>query len=460
MGNGEQGSVTQNTDIQNAGAQTGVGPRDPLDVVPADVAPVDAGVGDVPATPVAEKIVSSNIRDDAANVVIATAAATEIMVTRSGFGFQSDELQTRALRDETPDTGLGQYDDPVGPIDPTLRGYQGIILPPLYAPVHLYDTGQTITTTPAPAPLPIVHNLVGGADDDFFMGLIHGIHNGDFYVYMDHDGLLYRPQGFINIPVEMPVMDSGFTTDTIDPRLIEWDGIYNVNSGGGNDTIFMITDDAVIDAGAGYNWIGVVGNNNRVLSGDDGDRVHIAGVGNVILAGDGNNEIWILGDGNNLQSGFDGDYIMVSGNGNTISGGGGDDDVTLAGDDNIIYAGDAGRSEYHLSGDGNLIYGADSRDVFDFASVDTGTSYFYDFTFDGFLADSLNLVDILERRDTLDEALADLYLVNVAEGTELYVRGNGDATFSHLATFIGGTGGYDLHDLVYDGIIIVNTPPV
>ena len=449
MGNEDQGLA-----IQNASAQTGAAERDPLDVMPGAVL-VEDTTADVPVAQAPEKIVQSNIRDEAANVVVATAAATETVVAHSGFGFQSDELSTRALRDETPDTGLGQYDDPIGPIDPTLRGYTGIVLPPLYAPVNLYDAGEI---APAPQPSTIVHNLVGGPEDDFFMGLIHGIHLGDFFVLMDHDGLVYEPDYFLNNPVYLPVMISGATV--IEAGAMVWDGIYNVDAGAGNDTIFMFTSNAVIDGGTGYNIISVMGNSNAILAHGGGNSIYIAGDNNNIDSAGDYTEVRLRGNNNSIVTGSSDDYFEITGNGNTLSGMGGNDVVTVNGNNNIINAGDSGQATYHLSGNGNLIYGDDSRDIFDFASADTGTSYFYDFAFDGMDADVLDLRNILDSYDALDDALADMYLTNGAEGTELYVRGAGDATFSHLATFIGGTGGYDLQDLLHQGVLMVDTPPM
>ncbi len=439
VNNGEQGQVTQETT-----AQTGAGDRDPLDVVPVVEGPA--------AQQAPEKIVQANIRDDAANVVVAISAATETLTTQFGFGFQSDALQTRALRDETSDTGLGQYDDPIGPIDPTLRGYPGIILPPLYAPVNLYDAGGVVA--PAPGPSTIIHNLVGGPEDDFFMGLIHGVHLGDFFVEMDHDGLVYGPDYFLNNPVYLPVMISGATV--IEASAMVWDGIYNVDSGAGNDTIFMFTSNAVIDGGTGYNLISVVGNSNTILAQGGGNSVYLAGNNNTINAEGLYTEVRLVGNNNNIVTGSSDDYFEITGNGNILSGMGGNDVITVNGNDNTINAGDSGQGTYHLSGNRNLIYGDDSQDIFDFSSADTGTSYFYDFAFDGPAQDRLKLDDILDSYDALADALADMYLVDVVSGTELYVRGVGDASFSHLATFIGGTGGYDLNDLLVNGVLTVD----
>lgn len=117
--------------------------------------------------------------------------------------------------------------------------------------------------------------------------------------------------------------------DTIDLR----DGSHTVNTGFGNDTIFISggRGDDTIFAGGGNDYVEISGSNDTVFA-QDGDDTVLAGGGNDIVDGGTGNDILFGQDGNDQLDGGIGDDVLFggAGNANELTGGTGNDIFVLS----------------------------------------------------------------------------------------------------------------------------------
>lgn len=139
-----------------------------------------------------------------------------------------------------------------------------------------------------------------------------------------------------------------------------------------------------------------------------------------------------------------------------------DSDVLYGGAGNDILDGGVG-DDVLFGGEGaDTLTGGHGRDQFVFDVMDGFADTVKDFAL-GATGDVLNITDILQGYDALTDAISDFVrLVGSGSNTELQVNADGDTggSFAAVAIIEGGVGSATLADLINNGNLVANQPPV
>ncbi len=139
-----------------------------------------------------------------------------------------------------------------------------------------------------------------------------------------------------------------------------------------------------------------------------------------------------------------------------------DHDILYGGAGNDVLDGGVG-DDVLFGGEGaDTLYGGHGCDQFVFDVMDGFADTVKDFAL-GAGGDVLNITDILQGYDAMSDAISDFVrLVNSGGNTQLQVNEDGDAggSFAAVAIIEGGVGSATLADLINNGNLVANQPPV
>jgi Ca2+-binding RTX toxin-like protein len=196
-------------------------------------------------------------------------------------------------------------------------------------------------------------------DDDYDSEEVHYNHQRFEFNAADVESILIHAGGgndriYIGRLVNTPAVIDGGAGD-------DW-----IHGGAGNDTITDLIGDNRVRAGQGNDVITLGDGDNRVWTdgGDDsitagnGDNeLHVGHGVNVVLVGDGNNRIWTDGGIDQINAGDGDNEIHAGGEADTIFVGDGDNRIWTSGDRDFVQTGD-GDNEIHAGqGDDTIVTG-------------------------------------------------------------------------------------------------------